>query len=485
MGSVDVMKLRQLLRDVDIIEIKADVDMEITGVCHDSRLAQEGNVFVAVSGFESDGHRFISAAAEMGASVCICEKQPECSIPYVLTFDSRRALAQVSAAWFKYPAKELKLIGVTGTNGKTTTTSLIKQIIEKTTGEKAGLIGTIANYIGDREIPTERTTPESYGLQELLREMVDEGCRYAIMEVSSHSLVLDRVFGLEFEAGVFTNLTRDHLDFHKTMEDYAAAKSILFSRSKHSVINIDDEYSEMMIGSAAGDVLTYSIDDDRADLCAKRVRYTSDGVDFSALMTGALAPVRLAIPGKFSVYNALSAMGACVSLGLDVGKVADALSECRGVKGRAEVVPAGKEYSVIIDYAHTPDGLHNIISTLKGVCSGRVITLFGCGGDRDRTKRPIMGKVAADESDFVIVTSDNPRTEEPGAIIGDILPGLEGTKTPYVVIENREEAIKWGLENAEPGDILLLAGKGHETYQIVGHKKRHFDEREIVMEALK
>ena len=338
--------------------------------------------------------------------------------------------------------------------------------------------------IGDKEIPTERTTPESYGLHELFYQMYNEGCKYVVMEVSSHSLSLDRVYGITYDTAVFTNLTRDHLDFHKTMEAYAEAKSILFEHAESAVINIDDKYSSYMLNKASGKILTVSISDDSAEVTAKRIKYHSEGVEFSVLTTGMLKPVQLAIPGKFSVYNAMSAIGACLNLGFDLKDITEAMLKCKGIKGRAEVVPTGKDFSVIIDYAHTPDGLENIISTMKGICKGRVITLFGCGGDRDRTKRPIMGEVAARESDFVIVTSDNPRTEEPSAIIDDILVGLVDTKTPYTVIENRREAIKWGLENAQKDDILLLAGKGHETYQVLGKEKIHFDEREVVRDCL-
>jgi UDP-N-acetylmuramoyl-L-alanyl-D-glutamate--2,6-diaminopimelate ligase len=336
--------------------------------------------------------------------------------------------------------------------------------------------------IGQRQLDAERTTPESYEIQRLLAMMAEEGCQYAVMEVSSHALYLSRVHGIDFEIGVFTNLSPDHLDFHDFMEDYARAKSLLFARSRCSVINTDDEYAPIMIGSSAGTVVTYAAGDNAADFVAKSIKLHADKVDFCVLTIGNLIRVELPIPGTFSVYNALAVISASVTLGLDIQQVAAALGLCSGVKGRAEVVPSRGDFTVLIDYAHTPDALENIISAAKGFAQGRVVTLFGCGGDRDRLKRPRMGGVAVELSDFVVVTSDNPRTEEPGAIISEILKGMEGTKTPYQVIENRRDAIKWALGNAEPGDVLILAGKGHETYQILGKDKVDFDEREVVAE---
>ena len=479
------MKLEKLIEGVEVLALHADLNAEISGICYDSRKAGEGNVFVAVKGYESDGHRFIPAAAAGGCTCVVCEDAPETDIPYVLTADSRKALALMSRNWFGDPCSRLKVIGVTGTNGKTTTTHLIKSVLEELTGEKVGLMGTNHNMIADRILPAERTTPESYEIQALLAQMADAGCAWAVMEVSSHALYLDRVYGMTFEVGVFTNLTRDHLDFHKTMEEYAAAKAMLFKICRHAVLNADDEWFETMKNAATCPVFTFSAEKNEADLVAKNVRLMSDCVDFCMLAIGDLQRVRLAIPGMFSVYNAMSAAAACMQVGLKLGDVCEALGRCRGVMGRAEVVPTGRDFTLLIDYAHTPDALENIITTVKGVASGRVVTLFGCGGDRDKTKRPIMGQIAAKLSDFVIVTSDNPRTEVPGDIIRDILAGMEGTETPYTVIENRREAIGWAIENAQPGDVVILAGKGHETYQIIGKEKYHFDEREVAAEFLR
>ena len=484
------MLLRDLMEKTEITEAAADMGVDIHGLCFDTRALKAGDAFVAIRGYQSDGHDYIEEAVAKGAACVICEQAPAApaaaapQVPYVIVRDSRKALASMSAAWFGYPAAGLKIVGVTGTNGKTTVTTLIKQVIEKTLGAKAGLIGTNGNMIGDKELQTERTTPESYEVQELLAAMAGEGCEYVVMEVSSHALSLSRVHGIEFEVGVFTNLTPEHLDFHASMAEYADAKSRMFSSCRKSAINADDESAPIMARASAGQVFTYAIDDGAADLVGKSVKLLADRVDFCALMIGSINRVELRIPGKFSVYNALAALSAATLLGIGIESATAVLETCGGVKGRAEVVPAGKDYTVLIDYAHTPDALENIVKAALGFAGGRVVTLFGCGGDRDRKKRPLMGAVAAKYSDFVVVTTDNPRTEQPEAIIEEILAGMRDTKTPYKVIENRREAIFWALGNMAPGDVLILAGKGHETYQILGVEKTHFDEREIVAEYL-
>lgn len=476
------MKLRELVEKVDIVNVAADLDMDVDSVCFDTRSLEAGGLFVAVRGYETDGHLYIAEAVKQGAVCIVCEETPEIEVPYILVHDSRKALAVVSAAWYGYPASKISIIGVTGTNGKTTVTSLIKQAIELCTGDIAGLIGTNGIKIGDTEYDNERTTPESFDVHRYLSKMVDMGCRYAVMEVSSHALRLDRLYGIGFETGVYLNLSPDHLDFHDSMEDYAAAKTILFQKSRVSAINIDDEYAKQMMRSVTGKLYTYSIMDDSADFVAKNIKLLTDKVDFSVLTVGNLNRIVLNIPGLFSVYNAMAVISALNPLGFDMEDITDALRKCVGVKGRAELVPNGKDFTVMIDYAHTPDALRNIITTSRGFTRGRVVTLFGCGGDRDRTKRPKMGSIAAELSDFVVVTSDNPRTETPGDIINEILTGMADTKTPYKVIENRREAIHWALDNSKPGDVLILAGKGHETYQILGKDKIHFDEREVVAE---
>lgn len=479
------MKLGKLLDGLTIKELRADMETEISDAVCDSRNAAPGMLFVAVRGYESDGHKYIGSAYEKGAACVVCEKTPDCDIPYVLVDDSRRAMAVIAANRYGNPSREMKMIGVTGTNGKTTVTALIKQMLEDISGKKAGLIGTNRNMIGSTELPSERTTPDSFELQKLLRRMADEGCEYVIMEVSSHALYLDRVYGIRFETGVFTNLTEDHLDFHKTMDNYARAKAILFSMCEKAVINLDDEYAFVMTDAAKCPVFTYSAEKNEADLVAKNIDLRPDGVSFCALTIGKLEKVRLGIPGMFSVYNALAALSAVMSTGASVTEASEALCRCTGVKGRAEVVPTDGDFTVIIDYAHTPDALANILDTVKTFAKGRTVLLFGCGGDREKEKRPIMGAIAAEKADHVYVTSDNPRTEEPDKIIRDILAGMQDASVPYEVIEDRREAIERALKEARTGDVIVLAGKGHEDYQVIGTEKRRFDEREIVAEYFK
>ena len=478
------MQLKQLLAGINILYSNADMESKIEAVCFDSRKACPGSLFVAVVGYASDGHKFIGMAKEKGAACVLCQTKPEEDIPYILVEDTRKGLAVVSANWFGRPADKMKIVAVTGTNGKTTTTNLIKTILEEKLGAKVGLIGTNQNMIGKQVLPAERTTPESYEIQELFAEMYKGGCTHVVMEVSSHALYLDRVYGIEFEVGVFTNLTQDHLDFHKTMEEYGRAKAILFRRCRWGCINIDDEYAGLMLENASCKVMTYSAHNENADFYADNIKLFAHKVEFTGIYKGQRKNVMLAIPGNFSAYNAMSALTACLCLEVDLDDAVSALADCTGVMGRAEVVPTGRDFTMLIDYAHTPDALENIINTVRATTDGRVVTLFGCGGDRDRTKRPIMGRIAAELSDFVIVTSDNPRTEEPGEIIKDILAGMENTDTPYTVIENRREAIGWAIDNAHSGDVVILAGKGHETYQIIGKEKFHFDEREIIAEFL-
>ncbi len=477
------MKLRDILENVEIIETNADLDTEISSVESDSRKVKEGALFVAVVGYESDGHKFIPSAFSKGASCVLCEKKPEGDVPYVRIDDTRKGLALSSANYWGKPSDKMKIVGVTGTNGKTTTTSMIKYLIEKCTGAKVGLIGTNGNMIGSEFIETERTTPESNELQALFARMYGAGCEYVVMEVSSHALYLDRVYGVTFEVGCFTNLTEDHLDFHKTMEEYGKAKEILFSRCRVGSINVDDPFGKVIAGRANRPCVTCSVKE-KAGYTAENIVLNDDSVEFDLVRGGSSYCVKLGIPGEFNVYNAMTALSACDAMGISLENACSAIKSFGGVMGRAEVVPTEGDFTVIIDYAHTPDALENIIKTVKGFAKGRVVTLFGCGGDRDPIKRPIMGKIAAELSDFVIVTSDNPRTEVPSAIIDDILKGMQDTKTPYTVIENRKEAIGWAVQNAQKRDIIILAGKGHETYQIIGREKSHFDEREIVAEFL-
>ena len=472
------MKLQDLLKGVAVLESTAAPDTEINEVRYDSRAVRPGDLFVAIRGYATDGHQYIGKALEQGAAAIVCEEAPA-GTPAVVVENARRALAEIAANRFGHPADSMTMLGVTGTNGKTTTTYLVKHMLEDT-GRKVGLIGTNQNLIGDEVVETERTTPESYELHALFARMRDAGCTHVIMEVSSHSLVLDRVHGIHFAVGAFTNLTQDHLDFHKTMEEYRRAKALLFTISDKGVINLDDPAAGAMLADAKCPCLTFSCEKDAADLTAKNLKLHADGVEFVAATKGDLARVKLPIPGHFSAENALTALGIVLQLGMPLADAAKSLATATGVKGRVEVVPTDTDYTVLIDYAHSPDGVENVLRAVRGFAKGRVVALFGCGGDRDRTKRPKMGKIAAELADFCIVTSDNPRTEDPKAIIDDILEGMKDSKTPMQVIVDRPEAIHWALAHAKKDDIIVLMGKGHETYQEVNHVKHHMDEREIV-----
>ena len=473
------MRLNQLLAGVALTERRAG-DVECSGICYDTRTMEPGCLFVALPGYKTDGHKYIAQALEQGAAAVLCQHPPEGEGPWLVTPDARAALAAVSANWFGHPARDLTLLAVTGTNGKTTTTYLLKAMLEGVLGARVGLIGTNQNMVGEEVLPAHRTTPESWEVQQLLREMADAGCTHVVMEASSHALVLHRLDGLRFRAGIFTNLTQDHLDFHGTMEAYRDAKGLLFRQSDTAVLNLDDEAGRYFARTVAVPRLTYSERRDEADLTAKNLRLFPDRVEFEAVAAGAISRVRLPIPGGFTVYNALGVLTCGLALGLPLADCADALAKAPGVKGRIEVVPVPADFAVIIDYAHTPDALENILTTVRDFTAGRVICLFGCGGDRDRTKRPQMGAIAGSLADVAVVTSDNPRTEEPEAIIRDILPGLEGTAAQVVVEPDRRAAIRRALSLAKPGDTVVLAGKGHETYQEVGTRVLHLDEREEV-----
>ncbi len=477
------MKLRELLAEIPLIECRADLDMDISGVSYDSRKTRRGDLFVAVTGYAADGHAYIPAAAEKGAACVLCERVPESDVPWVRVESSRRALALLSANWFGHPAREMTMIGVTGTNGKTTTTYLLKSILEEKAGAKVGLIGTNQNMIGEKVLETERTTPESFELQKLLRLMKNSGCTHVVMEVSSHALYLERVYGIPFAVGIFTNLTQDHLDFHKTMENYCDAKAKLFRMCKVGVVNADDPWCARLTKNAACRILTYA-QHAAADLRAETVALSADGVSFEAVSEEARVPVFVGIPGGFMVYNTLDVLGAAMALGIPLEDSAQVLRCSAHVKGRVEVVPTGEDYTMLIDYAHTPDAVENVLKTVRGFAKGRVVALFGCGGDRDRTKRPLMGAIAAQLADLVIVTSDNPRTEDPKGIIQDILAGMYQAQTPHIVLENRIEAIQYAMDHAQKDDVIVLMGKGHETYQIIGTKKHHLDEREVIAEHL-
>ena len=472
------MKLEKILEGVSLTGGSASLDMEISSISCDTRTLAPGALFAALPGDKTDGRQYIRDAIERGAAAVLCQRVPEEPGPWVAAEDVRLAFGLVCANWFGRPGDSMVLTAVTGTNGKTTTTSLLKELLERVTGAKVGLIGTNRNMVGGQELPACRTTPDSYELQSLLRRMADAGCTHVVMEASSHALVQRRTAGLTFDAGVFTNLTQDHLDYHHTMEEYRDAKGLLFGQCKQAVLNLDDEAGRWYLDRIPCPAFTYSENRARADLTARNIRLFPGFVEFEALTLGKLCRVHLPIPGGFSIYNALAALSAGLCLGLDLEEMAAAMPNLHGVKGRVEVVPVPRAYTVLIDYAHSPNALENILTTARDFTAGRLICVFGCGGDRDRTKRPVMGAIAADLADLTVVTSDNPRSEDPEAIIGDILAGMSGTE-PYIE-PDRRKAIGWALAQGKPGDVIVLAGKGHETYQEIGGVQYHMDEREIV-----
>ncbi|KLE16736.1 UDP-N-acetylmuramoyl-L-alanyl-D-glutamate--2,6-diaminopimelate ligase [Clostridium sp. C8] len=478
------MKLLDLLNGVSYQLLSGELEKEINNIQYDSRKIEVDDLFVCLTGFEVDGHNYANKAIEAGAKVIICEKNidiKENDVTVLLVKEGRKALALMAANYYGHPTRKLKLIGVTGTNGKTTTVYLLKSMLEKA-GKKVGLVGTIANYIGDTKIKSERTTPESLELQKLFKDMVEADCEYCVMEVSSHSLYLDRVYGCEFEIGIFTNLTRDHLDFHKSFDNYYDAKFKLFQRSKSCVINVDDDFGYRVLRDVEKldnkEIKTYSIKNESdfkaSDLMLKEgdIHFKINGEEFNSVL-----------PGEYNVYNALGAVGAMSILGIDKELMRKGLLDVV-VPGRCERIGYKYDipYDIIIDFAHTPDGLKNILETLKGFTKNRLIAVYGCGGDRDKVKRAELGRIGTELADLAIITSDNPREEDPMVIIKEIVAGIK--KSNYLAIENRVEAIKLALGMAEEGDVIVLAGKGHENYQIVNEGVIHFDEREIVDDIL-
>lgn len=456
-------------------------DREISFITDNSENVTSSSLFVCIKGARGDGHRYGRDAARKGA-VIVCEHSIGVS-DEIIVKDTRRAYADFCGAFFSNPARRMKLIGITGTNGKTTTAFLLKDIFEKN-GYKCGLVGTVQDMAGDTVFYSERTTPDSFELNCLFSKMVKRGCEYCIMEVSSQALSQGRVDGLSFDCAVFTNLTQDHLDYHGTFENYAKAKKKLFSMCRKGIINIDDEKGLYMTHGEKCQSVTYSLLEDSADYTAKNIVQKSNGTEYEIIHKNKSIKAEVGIPGLFSVYNSLAAIACASQEGIPLEKAVQVLKDSKGVKGRAEVVPTNRDFTVIIDYAHTPDSLENILKTIKGFAQGRIITVFGCGGDRDKAKRPVMGEIAVKFSDYLIVTSDNPRSENPQEIIKDILKGCKKAEITVETIENRRKAIERALAIGEKDDIILLAGKGHETYQILGDKKIHFDEREIVSEYL-
>jgi len=487
------MQLTELLNSIHAIQVAGDVQRkDVSSICYDSRKVKKNSVFVAVKGFNYDGHRFIPDAINKGAIAVILEDVnsiPDSiftheNVAKIVVKDSRKALAETSGALFNYPSKKIKLIGITGTNGKTTTTYFIKSILE-TAGEKTGLIGTITNYIGDKEIKSSLTTPESNDLNELLYEMYNEGCSYAVMEVSSHSLVLNRVYGLNFSSAIFTNITSDHLDFHNTFENYFNAKKILFnslSSSSFAIYNSDDENSREIIKDTKANLISYGTSSN-SDFKLKDIKYDLSGTTFTVEYKGNSYPVSTSLIGRFNAYNACAALVVGFVYGIQEEVILNGIKNTKQVPGRFEVIGKG-EKKIIVDYSHTADSLEKALLAVKDILkgSGKIYTVFGCGGNRDKTKRPVMGKIATELSDFVIVTSDNPRFEDPFIIIKDIEAGIQ--KNNYKVIESREEAIAYAIKNSEENSVILVAGKGHENYQEIKGVRNHFSDREVAEKYL-
>lgn len=477
------MRLRELLEGLEVISQTISPDTEITHVCVDSRATQKGSLFVAVPGNRCDGGHYARQAVDRGAVCVVCQSELPPDLPWVKVRDARLALSQLACRWYGHPSRQLTMLGVTGTNGKTTVTYLLRHILQRT-GMKTGLIGTVQNIVGEQTLPAQRTTPDALQIQQLLSAMTKNGCSHAVMEVSSHALDQHRAEGIDFAVGIFTNLTEDHLDYHGTMGCYCDAKAKLFQMSRMGVCNADDPWTERLLAGASCPSVYYGIHNP-AEVWSEDIFLHSRSVDFTVCTARTRTPVHLGVPGRFSVYNALGAIAACGELGIPPEECAAALATFPGVAGRMEVVPTpGKPYTLLIDYAHTPDALENVLKTVRGFAQNRVIAVFGCGGDREREKRPLMGHIAGKLADLTIITSDNPRTEEPMAIIRDILPGIAGAEDKYIVEPDRRGAIALAMGRAAAGDVIVLCGKGHETYQEIGDKTIPMDEREIVRSLL-
>lgn len=475
------------MRLYKLIEGLADInipDREISSVTDNTKKVRKDCIFVCVKGGSFDGHDAAAEMLEKGAAVIVAERDLGLGNKQIITDNSRKFYGELCAAWFDHPEKKLKIIGVTGTNGKTTISNVIKNIFMKN-GVKTGLIGTICNEIGDETVHTDNTTPMAFDYMCLLDKMVKAGCKYAVMEVSSFGLVQHRIGPTHFDMGIFTNLTQDHLDYHKTMENYYQAKKMMFDECDYALINTDDEYGRRIFSEISCKKERYGISSE-ADYYADAIKIKSDGTSFWYCYNGKSQLVNMKMTGMFNVSNVTAAISVCLKAGLPIEDILKAVSEYNGVKGRCEIIPTGRDFTVICDYAHTPDAVENILKSVREYTEGRLICLFGCGGNRDAKKRPLMAKVAAKFADRLIITSDNPRDEIPEAIIDDILAGLKDSEIPFDVVVDRTKAIHHSLKIAEKGDIIVLAGKGHEDYQVLpGNEHIHFDEREIVSEGLK
>lgn len=474
------MKLNELIENYSGSLSECD----ITSITDDTRKVEKGSLFFCVKGENFDGHTVAGNMIEKGAVAVVCEHDLGLGERQIITDNTRCLYGKACSAWFGHPERKLKMIGVTGTNGKTTTTNIIKHILMQS-GFKTGLIGTIQNEIGDEVFHTDNTTPFAYDFMALLDKMVKENCEYVVMEVSSFGLVQNRIGSSHFDVALFTNLTQDHLDYHKNMEDYYQAKKLLFSMCDNAICNIDDDYGKRLYNEITCPKFSFSIES-KSDFRAENICIKANGSTFDLLYNGKSYPIKTNMTGLFNISNVLGAIAICLTEGIDIDKIVSAVQNYSGVKGRCEIIPTGKDFTVICDYAHTPDAIENVLKTLKPYAENRLICLFGCGGNRDSAKRPKMAVASAKYADKIIVTSDNPRNENPEEIIKEILTGLENSAVSYDVVTDRREAIYHALKIAEKGDIIVLAGKGHEDYQILENNRHiHFDEREVVADGLK
>ncbi len=481
------MLLSKIFKDTGV---KVTKDIDIKYITSDSRKVEKDYLFVAICGFELDGHAYIEAAVEKGAAAILINEErydefKDLDVVILTTLNTRELLGKIACNFYNDPSKEFKLVGITGTKGKTTTSFMVKKILEES-GKKVGLVGTVACYIGNKKLmDSDRTTPEALDLQEMFREMADAGCEYVVMEVSSQSLKLGRVDGCNFNIGLFTNLSEDHISPHEhsSMRDYFECKCKLFDMVKTGVVNVDDEKGQELVEMKPNcNFITYSIYNDSENK-ATNVNITNELTTYNVNINGNDELIQISIPGEFTVYNSLGAISICEELGVESKYIISGLKKVR-VPGRSELIDNDKGLTIMLDYAHSEESLRNILSAVKAYTKGRVICLFGCGGDRDARKRPKMAKVSGELADFTIITSDNPRTEEPEAIVKDIEAGIIGVTDQYIVIVDRIEAIDYAVKMAKKGDIVVLAGKGHESYQIIGHTKYPFDEKQYVLDSL-
>lgn len=483
------MKLDELITRIPIKQKQGDANPLLKSIENDHRKVKEGSLFICIKGYTVDGHDLAEEAVKNGAVAVLAEKPLPLNVPVVIVKSTQKAMAILGDAFYGHPTQKMRLVGITGTNGKTTISHLIEKIFQDA-GDNTGLIGTMYTKIGSEISETKNTTPDSLTLQRTFAEMVKKDVHTAVMEVSSHALDMGRVFGCDYNIAVFSNLTQDHLDYHGTMENYRYAKSLLFSRlgndyrddsPRYAILNADDEASVMFANATAANVITYGIEKD-ADIKATDIKISSKGTSFKVTTPHGQKDVNLSMIGKFNVYNNLAAISAGLVAGIAIDQIISSLESVKGVAGRFESVYVGQDFTVLVDYAHTPDSLENVLKTINEFAKHQVFTVIGCGGDRDKTKRPLMAQVACEYSTDPIFTSDNPRSEDPLAILKDMEAGVEGK--PHLTIADRKEAIFHAVMHANSEDIVLIAGKGHEDYQIIGKDVIHFDDREVAREAI-